>query len=245
MRFLPFASGFSRRDVAVDLGTVNTIVCTESGELVAAEPSVVAVDARTGGALAAGSEALELLGGDGIAIIRPLKVGMIVDVGATAEMLRRLIGKAQRYVRGRPRVLASVSGAVSAVQRRAVVEACVAAGGREARLIATPIAAALGSGLAVQDPTGSMVLDLGGGRCDVAVISMGAIVASRSVPVGGCDLDRRIVAHLKRSHRVLIGEQTAEQIKLQIGSARPPTWRTRRWRSSPATWPRSDSSGCG
>ena len=219
MRFLPFAFGFSRRDVAVDLGTVNTTVCAQGGELVVAEPSIVAVDAGTGGALAVGSEAGELLDGEGISIIRPLKVGMIVDVEAAAEMLRRLIGNVRRYVGGRPRVLASVSGAVSAVQRRAVVEACMMAGGREVRLISTPIAAALGSGLPVQEPTGSMVLDLGGGRCDVAVISMGAIVASRSIPVGGCDLDRRIVAHLKRRHRVLIGEQTAEQIKLQIGSA--------------------------
>ena len=219
MRFLPFAAGFSSRDVAVDLGTVNTIVCAQGGELVVSEPSVVAVDARTGAGLAAGSEALGLLGGEGVAIIRPLNAGMIVDVGAAAEMLRRLIDKVQRYGRGRPRVVASVPAAASRVQRRAVVEACMTAGGREARLIATPIAAALGCGLPVPEPTGSMVLDLGGGRCDVAVISMGAIVASRSIPVGGCDFDRRIVAHLKRRHRVLIGEHTAEQIKLQIGSA--------------------------
>jgi rod shape-determining protein MreB len=219
MRFPPFAVGVSNRDVAVDLGTVNTIVCAHGGELVVSEPSVVAVDARTGAGLAAGSEALGLVGGDGVGLIRPLNAGMIVDVGAAAEMLRRLIGKVQRYGRGRPRVVATVPGAASGVQRRAVVEACILAGGREARLIATPIAAALGSGLPVREPTGSMVLDFGGGRCDVAVISMGAIVATRSIPVGGCDFDRRIVAHLKRRHRVLIGEQTAEQIKLQFGSA--------------------------
>lgn len=219
MTFLPFATGFSSRDIAVDLGTVNTVVCAQGGELVVAEPSIVAVEARTGRALAAGSEAVELLGREGIAIIRPLKDGMIVDVGAAAELLRRLIGSVKRYRRGRPRIVASVSGALSAVHRRAVVEACTVAGGREPRLIATPIAAALGSGLPVQEPTGSMVLDLGGGRCDVAVISLGAVVASRSIPVGGCGFDRRIVAHLKRRHRVLIGEQTAEQIKLRIGSA--------------------------
>ncbi|MBV9417863.1 MAG: rod shape-determining protein [Solirubrobacterales bacterium] len=219
MRFLPFASGFSRRDVAVDLGTVNTTVCAQGTELVVAEPSLVAVDAGAGGALAAGSEARELLGGEGVSIIRPLQDGMIVDVETAAELLRRLISNVRRYVGARPRVLASVSGAVSAVQRRALVEACLVAGGRDVRLIATPIAAALGGGLPVQEPIGSMVLDLGGGRCDVAVISMGAIVASRSIPIGGDDLDRRIAVHLKRRHGVLIGEQTAEQIKLQIGSA--------------------------
>jgi rod shape-determining protein MreB len=219
MRFRPFATGFSSRDVAVDLGTVNTIVCTEGGELVVGEPSIVAFDARTGEGLAAGSEALELAGRDGIAIIRPVKDGMIVDVRAAGELLRRLIGSLQRYGRVRPRVVASVSGGVGGVHRRAVAEACLVAGGREARLIAAPIAAALGNGLPVHEPIGSMVLDLGGGKCDIAVISMGAIVAWRSLSVGGCDFDRRIVAHLKRRHQVLIGEQTAEQIKLQIGSA--------------------------
>jgi rod shape-determining protein MreB and related proteins len=219
VRFLRLSTGFSSRDVAVDLGTVTTVVCGRGGEPVVAEPSIVAVDARTGEALAAGSEALELVGRDGIATIRPVEDGVIVDVGAAAEMLRRLIAKVLPCVRGRPRVVASVPGAVGAVHRRAITEACMMAGGREPRLIATPIAAALGSGLPVEEPTGSMVLDLGGGRCEVAVISMGAFVASRSIPVGGCGVDRRIVAHLKRRHGVLIGEHTAEHIKLQIGSA--------------------------
>jgi rod shape-determining protein MreB and related proteins len=219
MRFLPFSTGFTNRDIAVDLGTAYTVVCVPGGELVVAEPSIVAVDAGTGEAIAAGSEALELLGHDGIVAIRPLKDGVIVDLQRAAEMLRRLIGSAQLHSRARPRVVAPVSGAVSAVQRRAVVETCMAAGVREVRLTAMPIAAALGSGLPVEQPTGSMVLDIGGGKCEVAVISMGAIVASRSIPVGGGELDQRIVGHLKRSHRVLIGEQTAEQIKLEIGSA--------------------------
>jgi rod shape-determining protein MreB and related proteins len=221
MRFLPFSTGLSSRDIdiAVDLGTVNTVVCAQGGELVLVEPSIVAVDARSGAALAAGSEALPLLGGDGIAAIRPLRGGVIVDLHGAAEMLRCLIGNVQPHGRRQSPVIASMSGAVGAVQRRAVVEACRVAGLREGRLIATPIAAALGSGLPVGEPIGSMVLDLGGGRCEVAVISMGAVVASRSIPVGGCDFDQRIVAHLKRRHSVLIGEQTAEQIKVQIGSA--------------------------
>ena len=219
MRFRSFSAGSWSPDIAVDVGTVNTVVCAQGGEVVVVEPSIVAVDARTGAALAAGSEALELLGGDGITAIRPLKDGVIVDLHRAAEMLRCLIGNVQPRRRRQSRVVASVSGAVGAVQRRALVEACKVAGLREGRLIATPIAAALGIGLPVAEPTGSMVLDLGGGRCEVAVISMGALVASRSIPVGSCDFDQRIVAHLKRRHGVLVGEQTAEQIKLQIGSA--------------------------
>jgi rod shape-determining protein MreB and related proteins len=221
MRLLRFSPGFLYRDVAVDLGTANAVVCAQGGDLVVVEPSIVAVDARAGRAVAAGREALELLGREGITAIRPLKDGVIVDLPRAAEMLRRLIGNVHRYGPVRPRVVASVSGGVSAVQRRAVLNACMAAGVREVRLIAAPVAAALGSGLPVDEPIGSMVLDLGAGRGEVAVISMGAIVASRSIPVGGCEFDRRIVAHFKRSHRVLIGEQTAEQIKVQIGSGPP------------------------
>ena len=221
MRFLPFSTGCSSRDIAVDLGTANTVLCARGGELVVSEPSMVAVDTRTGGSLAAGSEALELLGGDGIAAIRPLKDGVIVDVHGTEEMLRHLIGKVRRYRRPRPRVIASVPSGVSGVQRRAVAEACLAAGAREARLVAATIAAALGSGLPVQEPTGSMVLDIGAGTSEVATISMGAIVASRLIPVGGHEFDERIVTHLKRTHGVLISDQTAEQIKLQISSTSP------------------------
>ncbi len=222
MRVLPFSTGVCSRDIAVDLGTANTTLCARGGELVLSVPSVVALDARTGEPLAAGSEALELLGRDGVVAIRPLKAGVIVDLHGTVQMLRHLIDNVWRHRRGRPRVVASISSAVSAVQSRAVVEACIAAGACEARLIAKPIAAALGSGLPVEDPTGSMVLDIGAGSCEVAVISMAAIVASQLVPVGGHDLDRRIITHLNREHRVLIGEQTADQIKRQIGSASPP-----------------------
>jgi rod shape-determining protein MreB len=219
MRFRPFSTGFLSRDIAVDLGTANTVMCVRGGEPVVSEPSIVAVDARTGGPVAVGSEALELLGREGIAAIRPLKDGVIADLPGTLEMLRHLIDRVRRHGRPRPRVVASVSSGVNAVQRRAVLEACLAAGAREARLVAKPIAAALGSGLPVEEPTGSMVLDIGAGSCEIAVISMAAIVASCPIPVGGRKFDERIVAHLKRNHQVLIGEQTAEEIKLQIGSA--------------------------
>jgi rod shape-determining protein MreB and related proteins len=223
MRFLPFSTRFRSRDIAVDLGTANTVLCTGGGEFVVSEPSLVAVDARTGSPLAAGSEALELLGREGIAAIRPLADGVIVDPQGAAEMLRHLISRIRSHGRPRPRVVASVSSAVNAVHRRAVLEVCLAAGAREPRLIAKPIAAALGSGLPVQEPTGSMVLDIGAGSCEVAVISMAGIVASRLIPVGGREFDKRIVAHLKRNHRVLVGERTAQEIKLRIGSASPHT----------------------
>jgi rod shape-determining protein MreB len=185
------------------------------------EPTIVAVDPHTGGPLAAGSGALELLGRDGVTTLRPLKDGVIVDLDGATAMVRHLLRKVRRYRLPRPRLIASVSSGASDVQRRAVVEACMAAGAGETRLIAKPIAAALGSGLPVGEPTGSMVLDIGAGTSEVAMISMGSIVASRSIPVGGDEFDRRIVAHLKREHWVLIGAPTAERIKVQIGSACP------------------------
>jgi rod shape-determining protein MreB len=221
MRYLPLSPGCSGRDIAVDLGTANTVLSARGGELVVSEPSVVAVDTRTGGSLAAGSEALELLGRDGIAAIRPLKHGVIVDLRGTEEMLHHLMSKVRRFRRPQPRVIASVPSGVSDVQRRAVAEACIAAGAREARLVAATIAAALGSGLPVEEPTGSLVLDVGAGTTEVAMISMGAIVASKLIPIGGHQLDQRISTHLKRTHGVLIGERTAEQIKLQISSGSP------------------------
>ena len=220
-RSLPFSSGFCSRDIAVDLGTANTVLSARGGEVVVSEPSVVAADARTGEPLAVGSEALELLGREGIAAIRPLKHGVVADLRATEELLRHLIGEVRRHRRAKPRVIAAVPTGVSGVQRRAVAQACVAAGAREARLIAKPIAAALGSGLPVEQPTGSMVLDIGAGTSEVAMISMGAIVASRLIPIGGEEVDERIVTHLKRKHGVLISQQAAEQIKVQIGSASP------------------------
>jgi rod shape-determining protein MreB and related proteins len=221
MRLFPLGTGSSSRDIAVDLGTANTVLAARGGEFVVSEPSLVAVDAHTGASLAAGSEALELVGRDGIAALRPLKDGLIVDLQGTVELLRHLIGRMRRSMSARPRVIASVPAGVSGVQRRAVAEACVAAGAREARLVAATIAAALGSGLPVQEPSGSMVLDIGAGRSEVAMISTGGIVASRLILGGGHEFDRRIVTHLKRTHAVLIGERTAEQIKLQLSSTSP------------------------
>jgi rod shape-determining protein MreB len=221
MRLLPSLTGFCRGDIGIDPGADTTVLCARGGEVVIAEPSVIAIDAHTGSALAAGNEALELLGRHGIAAIRPITGGTIVDLQRTAELLRHLIAKVERNRRSRPRVIASVSSGMSALHRRAMAEACVGAGAREVRLIARPIAAALGCGLPVHEPIGSMILDLGANITEVAMISMRAIVASQPIPLGGHDFDQRIVAHLRRAHQVLIGEHAIEHINVQIGSLPP------------------------
>ena len=221
MRLLPSLTGPCCGDIGVDLGTATTVLCACGGELVISEPSVIAVDARTGDPLTAGREALELLGREDIAAIRPIKDGAIVDVQPAAEMLRYLIAKVGRGGRRRPRVVASASSAISAVQRRAVADVCVAAGAREVRLIARPLAAAVGCGLPVHEPIGSMVLDIGANTSEVAMISMRAIVASQSIRVGDREFDQRIVAHLKRTHQLLISEHTVERVKAELGSVRP------------------------
>ena len=221
MRLSPSLIGFCSGDIGVDLGTDTTVLSAHGGELVIAAPSLVAVDAHTGATLAAGSEALELLGRHGTAAIRPIKDGAIVDLERTAELLRHLIAKVERYRRSRSRVVASVPSGMSALQRRAVADACLAAGAREARLIARPIAAALGCGLPVHEPIGSMVLDIGANSCEAAMISMRAIVTSQSIRVGSHEFDRRIVAHLRRTHQLLIGEHAVQHIKAQVDSPRP------------------------
>jgi rod shape-determining protein MreB len=221
MRLLPSLTGPRSGDLGVDLGTATTVLCVRGGEQVISEPSVVAVDARTGNPLTAGREALELLGREHIAAIRPIKDGTIVDLHPAAQMLRYFITKVGQRGRSRPRVVASASSAISAVQRRAVAEVCVAAGAREVRLIARPLAAALGCGLPVHEPIGSMVLDIGANMSEVAIISMRSIVASQSIEVGDQEFDQRIVAHLKRTHQLLISEHTVEHVKAQIGAVGP------------------------
>jgi len=214
-------SGVGGHDVAVDLGTANTVVCTRDGASILSEPSIVAVDSRSGELQAVGSDASQILGRPEICAIRPLHGGVIADLAATEQMLCYLIDKIRPGRRTHPRVVASVPSGVSAVEQRAVAEACLAAGARETYLIEKPVAAALGAGLPVGQPTGSMVLELGAGSTEVAVISMGSIVTSRSLRVGGDELDQAIVGHLKREHKLLIGSRTAEEIKLEIGSASP------------------------
>ncbi len=216
---LPLAVG--GHDVAVDLGTANTVLYARGGASLISEPSIVAVNSRTGELEAVGSEASQILGRQEISIIRPLSGGVIADLTATEELLRCLLEKVQSRRWTHPRVVASVATGVSGIEQRAVAEACLSAGARETYLIEKPVAAALGVGLPVEQPTGSMVLEVGAGSSEVAVVSMGSIVISRSLRIGGDELDQSIVGHLKRHHQLLIGPRTAEQIKLEIGSASP------------------------
>jgi rod shape-determining protein MreB len=184
---------------------------------------VVAVDARTGEVHAVGVEAKRMLGRTPgtIRAIRPLKDGVIADFDVTEEMLRHFIQRVHQNRFAHPRVVVCVPSGVTGVEKRAVEEACLSAGARQAYLIEEPMAAAIGAGLPVGEPTGSMVLDVGGGTSEVAVISLGGIVVSESIRIGGDEQDEAIVNYCKHEHKLLIGQQTAEEVKLEIGSASP------------------------
>jgi rod shape-determining protein MreB len=216
-------TGFGGRDLAVDLGTANTLVYMRGRGIVLSEPSVVAIDTRNGEVHAVGIEAKRMLGRTPgtITAIRPLKDGVIADFDVTEEMLRYFIQKVHQSRFAHPRVVVCVPSGVTGVEKRAVEEACLSAGAREAYLIEEPMAAAIGAGLPVGEPTGSMVVDIGGGTSEVAVISLGGIVVSESIRVAGDELDNAIINYAKREYKVLIGHQTAEELKLEIGSAYP------------------------
>jgi rod shape-determining protein MreB and related proteins len=216
-------TGFGGRDMAVDLGTANTLVYVRGRGIVLSEPSVVAVDSATGEVHAVGVDAKRMLGRTpgNITAIRPLKDGVIADFDVTEEMLRHFIQRVHQNRFAHPRVVVCVPSGVTGVEKRAVEEACLSAGARQAYLIEEPMAAAIGAGLPVADPTGSMILDIGGGTSEVAVISLGGIVVSESIRVGGDEMDEAIAAHCKQRHKLLIGQQTAEEVKLEIGSAAP------------------------
>ena len=221
MGFFTYLTGFGGRDMAVDLGTANTLVYVRGRGIVLSEPSVVAVDSRTGEVHAVGIEAKRMLGRTPgtISAIRPLKDGVIADFEVTEEMLRHFIQKVRQNRWAHPRVVVCVPSGVTGVEKRAVEEACLSAGARQAYLIEEPMAAAIGAGLPVGEPTGSMVVDIGGGTSEVAVISLGGIVVSQSIRVGGDELDEAIINYVKREYKLLIGQQTAEEVKLEIGSA--------------------------
>ena len=223
MGFFTYLTGFGGRDMAVDLGTANTLVYVRGRGIVLSEPSVVAVDSRTGEVHAVGIEAKRMLGRTPgtISAIRPLKDGVIADFEVTEEMLRHFIQKVHQNRWAHPRVVVCVPSGVTGVEKRAVEEACLSAGARQAYLIEEPMAAAIGAGLPVGEPTGSMVVDIGGGTSEVAVISLGGIVVSQSIRVGGDELDEAIMNYVKREYKLLIGQQTAEEVKLEIGSAFP------------------------
>jgi rod shape-determining protein MreB len=209
--------------MAVDLGTANTLVYVRGRGIVISEPSVVAVDTATGEVHAVGAEAKQMLGRTPATInaMRPLKDGVIADFEVTESMLRYFIKRANHSRFTHPRVVVCVPSGVTGVEKRAVEEACLGAGAREAYLIEEPMAAAIGSGLPVSEPTGSLIVDIGGGTTEVAVISLGDIVVSQSIRVGGDEMDDAIMNFCKREHQLLIGHQTAEDIKQEAGSANP------------------------
>ncbi|MCC6221869.1 MAG: rod shape-determining protein [Thermoleophilia bacterium] len=220
-----YLGGLSGRDMAVDLGTANTLVYVRGRGIVLSEPSVVAIDQRSGEIHAVGVEAKRMLGRTPgtITAIRPLKDGVIADFDVTEQMIRHFIHKANGNRFAHPRVIVCVPSGVTGVEKRAVEEATLSAGARQAYLIEEPMAAAIGAGLPVSDPTGSMIVDIGGGTTEVAVISLGGIVVSQSIRVGGDEMDEAITNHLRKEYKLLIGQQTAEEVKLEIGSAWPLT----------------------
>jgi rod shape-determining protein MreB len=221
MGFLGYLNGFGGRDMAVDLGTANTLVYVRGRGIVLSEPSVVAIDHASGEVHAVGVEAKRMLGRTPgtISAIRPLKDGVIADFDVTEQMLRHFIQKVHQHRFAHPRVVVCVPSGVTGVEKRAVEEATRNAGARDAFLIEEPMAAAIGAGLPVSEPTGNMIVDVGGGTSEVAVISLGGIVVSQSLRVGGDEMDDAIVSHIKKEYKLLIGQQTAEEIKLEIGSA--------------------------
>lgn len=216
--------GRLHRDVGIDLGTANTVIYIRGKGIVLNEPSVVAIDQNTKQVLAVGEEAKRMVGRTpgSIQAIRPLKDGVIADFDMTEAMLRSFIMKVnQRRSILRPRAVIAVPSGVTEVEKRAVVDAAISAGFKDARLIEEPMAAAIGAGLDVQEPHGNMVVDIGGGTCEVAVISLGGIVTHESIRIGGDDMDEAIVQYVRRAYNVLIGERTAEEVKIAIGSVSP------------------------
>ena len=212
------------RDMAVDLGTANTLVYVRGRGVVLNEPSVVSINTKNGAILAVGSEAKRMIGRTPghIHAIRPLRDGVIADFDVTEKMLRYFIQKVhRRRWLAKPRVVVAVPSGITSVEQRAVEEAVYAAGARSAHIIEEPMAAAIGAGMPSHEPTGNMIVDIGGGTTEVAIISLGGIVVSESVRVAGDELDDAIVQYIKKEYSLLLGERTAEEIKMAIGSAFP------------------------
>lgn len=209
-------------DLGVDLGTTSVLVYMQGRGIVLKEPSVVSIEQKTGKVLAVGEQAHTMLGRtpENIVAIRPLRGGVISDFTVTEIMLRYFIGKvcrARRFLR--PRVVVCIPVETTSVEKKAVIEAIIRAGAREAYLMEEPRAAALGAGLEIFAPSGNMIVDIGGGTCDIAVLSMGEAVVSNSVRVGGDDFDEAIIRYLRREHNLFIGERTAELLKIEVGAA--------------------------
>jgi rod shape-determining protein MreB len=218
-----FCQRFSQ-DIGIDLGTANTLVYVKNEGIVLREPSVVAINTDTGEVLAVGNEAKEMIGRtpSSIRAVRPLKDGVIADFEVTEKMLRYFIKKVGHppYLMG-PRLVIGIPSGITDVERRAVEESAKSASAREVRLIEEPMAAAIGAGLPVDEPFGSIIVDIGGGTTEVAVISLGGIVASQSIRIAGDELDEAIVTYAKNKFKLSIGERMAERVKIEIGSATP------------------------
>lgn len=212
------------RDIGVDLGTANTLVCLKGKGIIMREPSVVAYDIRNDAVRAVGTEAKEMIGRTpgSIVAVRPLKDGVIADFDVTAAMLKRFVNIALKgSFFSRVRMVICIPSGVTEVESRAVVDAAKMAGASEIDLVEEPMAAAVGAGLPVGDATGNMIVDVGGGTSEVAVISLGDIVTAQSIRVAGDDFDEAIINYIRRKHNLIIGNRTAEQIKIEIGSAKP------------------------
>jgi rod shape-determining protein MreB len=211
---------YRRRDMAVDLGTANTVVYVRGEGIILFEPSVIAIDETTGDVQAVGEEAKRMIGRTPARIraTRPLRHGVIADYEVTEQMLRRFLSKANGHRGIHRRVVLCVPSGITDVEERAVKEATVTAGAREAGLIEEPMAGAIGAGLPVGEPSGNMIVDIGGGTTEVAVISLGGIVVSRSLRVGGYEMDDAIVRYVRDQHRLLIGQERAEEAKIAVGS---------------------------
>ena len=215
---------FGSKDIGIDLGTANILVTLKGKGIILNEPSVVAIDTSTRNILATGFEAKEMLGRtpEKIRAVRPMKDGVIADFTATQLMLKNIIYKiCRRYSIGKPRVVVGVPSGITEVEERAVEEAILQAGAREVYLIEEPMAAAIGANMDIAEPSGNIIVDIGGGTTEVAVISLGGVVVSNSIRIAGDDLDEDIVNHIKRERNLAIGETTAEQIKKEIGCAMP------------------------
>ena len=210
------------RDIAIDLGTANTLVYERGRGVVLSEPSVVAINEATGAIHAVGSDAKRMIGRTPatISAIRPLRHGVIADFEVTERMLRHFIRRVEPSRLARPRVVMCAPSGITEVEKRAVEEACTAAGARRVELIEEPLAGAIGAGLAIEEPTGRMVVDVGGGTSEVAVLTLGAMAVSESVRVGGYDFDEAILSYLRTRHRLAVGTERGEALKLEIGSAR-------------------------
>jgi len=224
MSFYDLTVGRFSKDIGIDLGTANTLVYIKGEGIVLREPSVVAIEKTTNRVVAIGEEAKQMIGrtpGD-ILAIRPMRDGVIADFDITSTMLQHFINRVSKNSKLiKPNVIVGIPSGITTVERRAVIDAAMQTGARETYLIEEPMAAAIGVGLKIFEPHGSLIIDIGGGTTEVAVVALGGMVESRSIRVAGDDMDQAIISHCRRNYNLLIGERTAEQLKIDLGSAYP------------------------